>query len=105
MQDNAGVYKRILQNPRFSELARKRRRLSLTLTALVLACYYALMMLVAFAPDTLHKPLAEGGTLTVGIPIGAVIIIGSWLLTGWFVARANGEFDRINEELIREASK
>lgn len=99
------IYKRIRENPRFDELAGKRSRFALLLTAIVLVSYYCLMMLVAFAPDVLRTPLHEGGMLTIGVPIGAVIIIGSWLLTGWFVARANGEFDRINEELIREASK
>ena len=41
----------------------------------------------------------------VGVPIGAAIIIGSWLLTGWFVNRSNGEFDAINNEIVREATK
>ena len=41
----------------------------------------------------------------VGVPIGAAIIIGSWLLTGWFVNRSNGEFDTINNEIVREATK
>ncbi|MBL8438251.1 MAG: DUF485 domain-containing protein [Zoogloeaceae bacterium] len=99
------IYQKVRANPRFADLAAKRSSFALLLTAIVLVSYYALMMLVAFAPDVLRTPISQGGVLTIGVPIGAVIIIGSWLLTGLFVRRANGEFDRINEEIIREASK
>jgi uncharacterized membrane protein (DUF485 family) len=99
------LYQKVRANPRFAELAGKRSRFALLLSAIVLMSYYAMMMLVAFAPEALRTPIAEGATLTIGVPIGAAIIIGSWLLTGWFVSRANGEFDQINAELIREASK
>ena len=99
------IYEKVRANPRFAELARKRSRFALTLTGIVMAAYYAMMMLVAFAPDVLHKPISEGGTLTIGIPMGAVIIVGGWLLTGWFVSRANGEFDQLNEQIVKEASK
>jgi len=99
------LYQKVRANPRFAELAARRSRFALLLTAAVLVSYYALMMLVAFAPQVLKTPIAEGATLTVGVPIGAVIIIGSWLLTGWFVSRANGEFDELNQQIVQEASK
>ncbi|MBN9696437.1 MAG: DUF485 domain-containing protein [Zoogloea sp.] len=102
---SAEIYKRVRANPRFSELEGKRSRFAYLLTAIVMLTYYGMMMLVAFAPEVLRTPLAEGSMLTIGVPIGATIIIGSWLLTGWFVSRSNGEFDQINNEIIREASK
>ena len=46
-----------------------------------------------------------GGIVTVGWPVGAVLIVGSWLLTGIYIRRANGEFDALNEEILREARK
>ena len=27
--------------------------------------------------------------LTIGVPMGAALIIGSWLLTGYYVSKAN----------------
>ncbi|KAB2966108.1 DUF485 domain-containing protein [Zoogloea sp.] len=102
---SAEIYKRVRANPRFSELEGKRSRFAYLLTAIVMLTYYGMMMLVAFAPEVLRTPISEGGMLTIGVPIGAAIIIGSWLLTGWFVSRSNGEFDQINNEIIREASK
>ena len=99
------LYQKVRANPRFAELAARRSRFALLLSAIVLVSYYALMMLVAFAPQVLRTPISEGATLTIGVPIGAVIIIGSWLLTGWFVSRSNGEFDQINQQIVQEASK
>ena len=99
------IYEKVRANPRFAELAQKRSRFALTLTAIVMVAYYVMMAFVAFSPDVLRTPISEGGTLTIGIPFGAAIIIGGWLLTGWFVKRANGEFDEMNNKIIQEASK
>ena len=84
---SADIYKKVRANPKFAELEGKRSRFALLLTAIVMVSYYALMMVIAFAPEVLRTPITEGGMLTIGVPIGAAIIIGSWLLTGWFVSR------------------
>ena len=47
-------------------------------------------------------PLHEGTSVTRGIPIGIGVIIISFVLTGVYVWRANGEFDRLNREVLRE---
>ena len=102
---SADIYKKVRANPKFAELEGKRSRFALLLTAIVMVSYYGMMMIVAFAPDFMRTPISAGSTLTIGVPIGAAIIIGSWLLTGWFVNRSNGEFDAINNEIVREATK
>ncbi|SMH39852.1 DUF485 domain-containing protein [Azospirillum agricola] len=96
------VYERVRRNPKFHELVRKRSRLALGLSAIVLVAYYAFMMVVAFAPQTLHAPLGEGSALSVGFPIGAAIIVVSWLLTGVYSHFANGEFEDLNQDITRE---
>jgi len=102
---SADIYRKVRANPKFAELEGKRSRFALLLTAIVMVSYYAMMMLVAFAPAALRTPISTGSTLTIGVPMGAAIIIGAWLLTGWFVSRSNGEFDALNQAIIREASK
>ncbi len=99
------IYQKVRQNPKYAVLVAKRGRFALLLSAIVLLTYYAFMMVVAFNPSVIGTPLAEGATLSWGVPLGAIIIIGSWVLTAVYVSRANGEFDRLNEELIREASR
>ena len=87
------IYARVRQNPKYQTLVKRRGRLAVTLSAIVLVTYYSFMMVVAFAPGILGKPLGEGMTLSVGIPIGAAIIVISWLLTGVYSYFANGPFD------------
>lgn len=99
------VYARVRANPKFKELTRKRGRLAVVLSLIVLGGYYALMMAVAFAPDVLRQPLAEGSMISVGFPISAVVIIVSWLLTGVYSYFANGEFEDLNNQIVEESGR
>lgn len=99
------IYRRVEADPLFKELTTRRGRLSLWLTLVVLVAYYGFMAVVAFAPSLLGKPLFAGSALTIGVPIGALLIVGSWLLTGWYVARANGEFDQLTKKIVEHAAK
>ena len=40
--------------------------------------------------------------MTWGIPLGVGLILSAFVLTGIYVRRANGEFDRLNAEILRE---
>lgn len=102
---SSSIYQRIRSNPKFQALVSRRTRLGLILSAIVLVAYYGFMMVVAFNPALLHRPLSEGSVLTIGAPIGAGIIIVSWMLTGLYVWRANADFDKINEEVLKEAGQ
>ena len=97
------VYERIRRNPKFDELVSKRSTFAWTLTAVVLGLYFIFIMIVAFNPTMLAKPIWEGGTATIAWPIGAGLILLFWLLTGVYIRRANSEFDDLNSEIIRGA--
>lgn len=102
---SGNIYQRVRENPKFAELVARRGRLGALLSLCVLGSYYLFVMIVAFSPDTLRIPLHEGGMVTIGVPMGAAIIIGSWLLTGLYVYKANSDFDRISADLVKEVSK
>ena len=53
---SSSVYQRIRVNPKFRELQVRRSRLVWLLSAIVLAAYYGLMIVVAFWPHALHAP-------------------------------------------------
>ena len=99
------ISRRIHDNPKFKELAVRRSRFAWTLSAIVLVVYYCFILVVGFAPEWLGTPLAEGMTVTIGIPVGAAIIVLAWILTGVYVHKANTDFDRVNEELMKDAWK
>ena len=101
---NELIYQRIENNAHFRELVEKRQRFAVILSLIVLAIYVCFIMLIAFAPGWLGTPLYAGTSVTRGIPIGVGVILISFILTGVYVWRANGEFDRLNNAVIREVN-
>jgi uncharacterized membrane protein (DUF485 family) len=95
---------RIRNDPRFAELIAKRSRYAWTLSVVMLAIYYGFILVVAFVPAVLGIPIAPGAATTIGIPVGVLIIIAAFVLTGLYVRRANAEFDALNRQIL-EASK
>ena len=96
------IYQRVVSNPHFRELVQKRSRFAWLLSGITLVLYVAFILLIAFDPQWLGTPLYEGATITRGIPVGVGLIVISFVLTGIYVVRANGEFDRLTADIIRE---
>ncbi|MDX6751702.1 DUF485 domain-containing protein [Geminicoccaceae bacterium 1502E] len=97
-------YERVRDNPKFKELVTARTRFATTLTIIMLAIYFGFILLVAFAPGLLGTRLGDGVT-TLGIPLGLLVILSAFVLTGIYVRRANSEFDRLNDEIIEESGR
>lgn len=98
------VVTKIQNNPKYLELRSKRNRLGVTLTILMMVVYYGYISLIAFDKEFLAKPIGAG-VMSLGIPIGMGVIIFTIAITGLYVRRANGEFDALTQEILKEASK
>ena len=96
------VVERIVANPKFQELVRKRSRISWTMFFIVVTLYYLLMGTVAFFPAVLGTPISEGSVVTIGWPLGASVIIISWLLTGLYIRKANTDLEPLNDAVLKE---
>lgn len=94
---------KIRNNPKFQELVRKRTAFAWTLSFIMLAVYFSFIFLIAYGKEFLATPISEGATTTIGLPIGAGVILFAIALTGVYVRRANGEFDELNRQIIEEA--
>lgn len=95
---------RIEANPKYHELRRKRNAFGWSMTALMMVVYYGYIALIAFDKQFLARPIGAGVT-SLGIPIGLAVIIFTIVITGIYVRRANGEYDRLTAEILKEASK
>jgi uncharacterized membrane protein (DUF485 family) len=73
-------------------LARARWRIAIALSAVVFALYFGFIIAVAFAKEAMATELVPG--LSVGILLGALVIIGAFLTTWIYVAWANARFDK-----------
>lgn len=78
-----------MQSKAFLEYAARRRRLSLSLTGLMLAVYFGFILLGAFAKDWMGNLVIAG--LSWGILLGALVIVCAFLLTALYVRLMNVE--------------
>lgn len=98
------IYARIRSNPKFHQLVKTRTRFAVILSLIVCVIFYGFVLLVAFNPEFIGQRLGTG-YITVGIAVGLFQFIFFWLLIWLYVHRANGEFDRLNEEIISQAQQ
>jgi uncharacterized membrane protein (DUF485 family) len=96
---------RVRSNPYFQELTRKRAVFSWSLTILMLLIYFTYIFLVAFAPGFLAQPVAAGAVTSLALPLGIGVILSAIILTGIYVWRANGEFDRLTLLVRKDAER
>lgn len=100
---NDSIYQRIDTNPRFKELVAKRERFAWILSSIMLGLYVIFILLIAFQPQLLGARISPDSSVTWGIPMGVGLILAAFILTGLYVRRANGEFDSLNQEILKEA--
>ena len=98
------VVQKIQSHPKYLELRTKRNRLGIFLTVLMLLAYYGYIALIAFDKKFLAQPIGAGVT-SLGIPIGMGVIIFTIVITGIYVRRANGEFDTLTKDILKDASR
>ena len=94
----------IQSNPKYTQLVEQRKSLGLTLSAAVFVIYFGFILLVAFAPSLLGTSLT-GGVTTIGIVVGLLVIIAAFVLTGYYVTRANSTYDTLTQQIIQESGK
>ena len=76
---------------RLQQLHRARWRMALALTGCVVIIYFGFILLIAYRRDVLAVLVVPG--LSVGILLGALVIVASWLLTWFYVRWANSTYD------------
>jgi uncharacterized membrane protein (DUF485 family) len=68
-----------------------RWRIAITLTIAMTAIYIGFILLIAYAKPLLATPITQG--LSLGILLGALVIVSAWLLIGIYVRWANRHYD------------
>ena len=85
------------RDERLRALAARRWRIALSLTVGMIALYFGFIALIAYDRALLAVLVAPG--LTLGILLGALVIVVSWLLTYFYVRWANTKYDTALREL------
>lgn len=98
------VYARIRANPKYEQLKSVRNTYGWVMTLLMLVVYYGYIALIAFDKSFLAQPIGAGVT-SLGIPIAMGVIVFSVIVTGLYVRRANGEYDKLTQDILKDATK
>lgn len=93
------VHELILAKPEFKQLVARRNRFSLTLTAVICVVYIVYYGIAIFAPATFASPLL--GSWSFGLIFGFGVLALSFILTGIYSRRANGAFDTMLKDVLR----
>ena len=80
-----------LDDTRLRALAAARRRVALVLTGAVMLVYFGFIFLIAWNKPLLATQLTPG--LSLGILLGALVIITCWILTWVYIRWANRTYD------------
>lgn len=85
----------------YKQLTQQRSRLAWQLSAIMLVAYYGFILLIAFQPE-FFETIVFGETITIGFPIGIGLIFLAFILTGFYVRRANSVFDDLTQQIKDE---
>jgi uncharacterized membrane protein (DUF485 family) len=84
-------------------VAAARKRIAVALTTAMMVVYFGFILLVAFNKPLLGTIVTDG--LSLGILLGALVIVVAWVLTWVYVSWANRYYDSAIEQLGSRATR
>lgn len=78
-------------DPRLEAVGKARWRIAIGLTIAMIVVYFGFILLVAFNKPLLGTRVAPG--LSLGMLLGALVIVAAWTLTWVYVRWANTHYD------------
>ncbi len=93
-----GLNQARLDQTKFQRLMARQRGMSVSLTAFMLAIYFGFILILAFRKDLLAAKI--GAHLTLGMPVGLLVILSACVLTGIYVRWANTAHDEAVQSII-----
>lgn len=97
--------KGVLNHPKFINMAKRKSRLCWIFSALMSLVYFTFIALIGLNPEVFATPVSEGAYTTWGIYVGLFVIVFAFLITGVYVHKANGEYDRMTQSVIDDIKK
>ncbi len=93
---------RIVGDQNFKDLVRERTSFAWTMSGIMLAVYLAFIVMVAFGKGAMSSTIGDS-SISWGILLGLGVIVFAFVLTGIYVARANGRFDDLTSRLDKDS--
>lgn len=94
-------FEELQHHPVFLQLIQRKKRLTWTLTGIMLLVYYSFVLVMAFAPQIFQIPI-NGGVTNLGIVLTITVILLSFASTAYYVWRSNNVLDPLTAKLLEE---
>lgn len=88
-------------SPEFKELIRKKKTFVLPATIFFFAWYFGYIILSGYAPEFMAESIYEGFTLGYAIALTQFIMV--WVLSVWYVRKADRDFDPLARRAAEKA--
>ncbi|WP_037586359.1 DUF485 domain-containing protein [Stenoxybacter acetivorans] len=98
------LVRRVLSNPEFQRMARKKAILGWSFSVLIFLVYVVYISFMGISPESFGVPVFDDGVTTWGIYLGLFVILFSFVITAIYVHKANGEYETMTQEVVREVS-
>jgi len=92
----------VKQHPAFIELVRKRRRLRLVITGLMLLVFLGYLISWAYFPQLVNLRYPTGSAVSLGIWFTVIVVLAAIILSAYYSIIAGRKFDELNDQLISD---
>ncbi|HCS65618.1 MAG TPA: DUF485 domain-containing protein [Cellvibrio sp.] len=92
----------IRQLPEYAALTRARKKIMWPLSLATIIAYFALILTIAFDPESLGNPIGDGVT-SIGMVLGLGVIIFCMVITGIYVYYANRVLEPLTRAIVQKA--
>lgn len=82
----------------YKNLCQRRAKTVWPMAIIMLAVYYAYILVIAFAPEVFANKIGDGH-MTLGMAVGLGVILFTFIITGIYVHRANVELEPMVEDI------
>lgn len=97
MRDEQTLHERVQASPEFAELRSRLRRFVFPMSAAFMLWYLGYVLMASYAPGFMAIPLL--GHINVGIAVGLLQFVSTFVITGIYVRYADARLDPIAESI------
>lgn len=97
------LYQSIRSNPKYQDLIRRRGQVAWSLALITMCLFFGFILVAALNPAVLATPVI--GISTLAVVVGALMPVYLWIVTSIYIRITSQDYDKITEQIAREANR
>jgi len=90
------------QSPEFNALIRKRLRVCIALSAIMVGFYSSFYLCMAYLPGFMASRISDASVVTVGLIYGIASMLLAVVLSGYYAWWSTNRYEVLKETLVKE---